>query len=66
MTDQLSQPDPDGLTLVTGASGYIGGALIPALLERRPVRVLTRSRERNRRPGVGRPGRGRRRGRGER
>lgn len=44
MTDQLSQPDPDGLTLVTGASGYIGGALIPALLERRPVRVLTRSR----------------------
>lgn len=44
MTALLPQPDPDGTALVTGASGYIGGALVPALLQRRPVRVLTRTR----------------------
>lgn len=43
MNTPLPQSDPDGLALVTGASGYIGGALVPVLLERRPVRVLTRS-----------------------
>lgn len=44
MNALLPQPDPNGLALVTGASGYIGGALVPALLEHRPVRVLTRTR----------------------
>src|SRR5690348_8361456 len=36
-----------GLALVTGATGYIGGLLVPALLERGwRVRVLSRSAER--------------------
>jgi uncharacterized protein YbjT (DUF2867 family)/tryptophan-rich sensory protein len=40
----VTQP---GLALVTGATGYIGGLLVPALLERGwRVRVLSRSAER--------------------
>ncbi|WP_281964941.1 NAD(P)H-binding protein [Serinicoccus marinus] len=50
MTDTTDTPgpadghDPRGRALVTGATGYIGGLLVPLLLERgHTVRVLTRS-----------------------
>lgn len=40
-------PAAPGRALVTGATGYIGGQLVPVLLERGwTVRVLTRSRDR--------------------
>lgn len=52
MTDHQPQPTArrDRPTLVTGASGYIGGLLVPELLARgHRVRVLARSPERLRR-----------------
>lgn len=50
-TDQTDQTDRgpagDGPVLVTGATGYIGGLLVPELLRRgRTVRVLSRSADR--------------------
>lgn len=47
--DLPTEPQPDkGIILVTGASGYIGGRLVPELLERGyRVRVLVRSLNRS-------------------
>lgn len=46
-TDQTDRPAGDGPVLVTGATGYIGGLLVPELLRRgRTVRVLSRSADR--------------------
>jgi uncharacterized protein YbjT (DUF2867 family)/tryptophan-rich sensory protein len=45
MTTPLPRHRPERRALVTGATGYIGGALVPALLEAGwQVRVLTRRR----------------------
>jgi uncharacterized protein YbjT (DUF2867 family)/tryptophan-rich sensory protein len=41
-THTSTHPSGRGLALVTGATGYIGAALVPALLATRPVRVLVR------------------------
>ncbi len=45
--DSCSAPPMPQTILVTGATGYIGGRLVPRLLqEGRPVRVMVRSRQR--------------------
>ncbi|HSG67235.1 MAG TPA: NmrA family NAD(P)-binding protein, partial [Bacteroidales bacterium] len=44
-SDLMTRPKPElGLILVTGATGYIGGRLVPELLERNyRLRVMVRS-----------------------
>lgn len=45
-TSPARSPGPRGLVLLTGATGYIGGRLLPVLLERgHPVRCLVRRPE---------------------
>ena len=57
----LSASEPGPLCLVTGATGYVGGRLVPELLAAGyRVRCLVRVAERAARPPVGGPGRDRR------